>query len=581
MNVFSEFRDVVIEALNQLVKKTDLPGDLDFSRVGCEPPKDPAHGDVATNAAMVMAKPAGLNPRVLAEKLVQQLAQNPFIESCDIAGPGFVNMRLKPEFWQNELKTILEVGTHYGDSLLGKNLKVNVEFVSVNPTGPMHVGHCRGAIIGDVLVNLLKKTGYQVTREYYVNDAGAQVNALAYSLYKRYQQALGVESGELGAYGGDYLIPVGQALAKRDGEKWLNVDESVWMEPVRRFAIDAMMELIKQDLALLKIHHEIFTSEKAIIDDGGVEKAFAELETKGLIYVGQLPEPKGKIIEDWEPKDLTLFRSTQYGDDQDRPLKKSDGSWTYITGDIAYHRNKVARGFDLLINVWGSDHVGYVKRLKAATHALTDGRVPLEVVLYALVNFMDDGEALKMSKRAGTFIPVRDVVDRVGCDATRFMMVTRKTDIPLDFDFAKVIEKSKENPVYYVQYAYARACSIRRHLQAAFPSMDLSAKGLAGADFSLLAAEADLEMIKTIAEWPRQVEVAAEAREPHRISYYLYHVASVFHGLWTKGRDDAQLRFIYTEDEKKSLAKFALVQGVANVISSGLDIFGVQPLEEM
>ncbi|MBP6985680.1 MAG: arginine--tRNA ligase [Alphaproteobacteria bacterium] len=581
MNVFSEFREVVIKALKSLVENQDLSADLDFSRVACEPPKDPAHGDIATNAAMVLAKPAGLNPRVLAEKLVAQLLNNPYIESCEVAGPGFVNMTLRPVFWQSELKSIIEIGKAYGDSRLGDQRKVNLEYVSVNPTGPMHVGHCRGAIIGDVLAKLLTKTGYKVTKEYYVNDAGAQVIALAHSLYKRYQQALGVESGELGAYGGEYLIPVGQSLANRDGDKWLKVEESVWMPHLRNFAVEAMMDLIREDLALLKIHHEVFTSEAAIIAEGGVEKSFSELEEKGLIYVGQLPEPKGKTIEDWEPRDLTLFRSTTYGDDQDRALKKSDGSWTYITGDIAYHRNKVSRGYDLLINVWGSDHVGYVKRLKAATHALTDGRIPLEVVLYALVNFMDEGESLKMSKRAGTFIPVREVVDRVGCDATRFMMVTRKTDIPLDFDFAKVIEKSKDNPVYYVQYAYARACSIRRHLLATFPSIDLSPQGLAQVDFGNLKAQEEIDMIKTLAQWPRQIEVAAESREPHRISYYLYHVASVFHGLWTKGRDDAELRFIYPQDEKKSLAKFALVQGMANVIASGLDVFGVQPMEEM
>jgi arginyl-tRNA synthetase len=581
MNVFSEFRDVVVEALNALVEKAQLPNGLDYARIACEPPKDSTHGDIATNAAMVLAKPALMNPRAIAELLVNELSSNPYIERCEIAGPGFVNLTLTDTFWQNELKSIIKAQKHYGDSTLGQNKRVNVEYVSVNPTGPMHVGHSRGAIVGDILVSLLKKTGYQVTKEYYVNDAGAQVIALAQSVFKRYQQALGIETDELGTYGGDYLIPVGQALAARDGGKWLHVGEEDWLEPVKSFAIKSMMELIKQDLAMLKIHHDVFTSEQTIIKTGGIEEAFSELDAKGLIYVGQLPEPKGKHIDDWEPRDLTLFRSSTYGDDQDRPLKKSDGSWTYITGDIAYHRDKVKRGFDKLINVWGSDHVGYVKRLKAATEALTEGRVHLDVILYALVNFMDQGESLKMSKRAGTFIPVKEVIDRVGCDATRFMMVTRKTDIPLDFDFAKVIEQSKDNPIYYVQYAYARACSIRRHIESTFPSMGLSAENLQAADFALLTASEDIAMIKTLSQWPRQVEVAAEAHEPHRLSYFLYHVASVFHGLWTKGRDDAELRFIYPQDEKKTLAKYALVQGVANVIASGLEVFGVQPLEEM
>lgn len=575
MNVFSQFREIVVAAL----KRLNLPEGLDFSRIACEPPKESTHGDIAINAAMVLAKPAGMNPRDLAQMLVKELESNSFVQSCEIAGPGFVNLTLNNQFWQNELKNVLNSGKKYGDSSIGQNKKVNIEYVSVNPTGPMHVGHSRVAIVGDILVSLMKKAGYDVTKEFYINDAGAQTVHLAHSLYKRYQQALGIETSELGAYGGDYLIPVGQALAERDGNKWLNVEETVWLNPVRKFAIDAMMELIKQDLDLLKIHHDIFSSEEAIIEEGSIEKAFDELDKKGLIYTGQLPEPKGKVIEDWEPRDLTLFRSSNFGDDQDRALKKSTGDWTYVMGDIAYHRDKALRKFDLLINVWGLDHVGYVKRLAAATQALTDGKVKLEVILCALVNFMDQGEALKMSKRAGTFIPVNEVIERVGCDATRFMMVTRKTDIPLDFDFAKVIEQSRDNPIYYVQYAYARASSIGRHLKKAFPDIDLSK--LASADLSLLTAPDDIAMIKTLAQWPRQIEVAAESREPHRLSYYLYHVASVFHGLWTKGRDDAELKFIYPDNEQKSLAKFALVTGMANVIASGLDVFGVTPLEEM
>lgn len=581
MNVFAEFRDIVIKALHELAAEGRIPADLDYSRVACEPPKEAAHGDIATNAAMVMSKPVGMNPRALAELLTGVLSKNSVIQSCDIAGPGFVNLTLTDDYWRNELNNIIQAGNHYGDSSIGNNNKVNVEYVSVNPTGPMHIGHARVAIVGDILVGLLKKAGYDVTKEFYMNDAGVQTIELARSTYKRYLQALGQDAGELGSYSADYLIPVGKALAQRDGDKWVGVEESVWLDPVRYFAIDAMMELIKQDLDLLRIHHDVFTSEEAIINAGGIEKAFAELDSQGLIYTGQLPEPKGITVEDWEPRDLTLFRSSAFGDDQDRALKKSDGSWTYITGDIAYHRDKVNRGFNLLINVWGTDHVGYVKRLKAATEALTGGKVHLEVILCALVNFMDKGEVLKMSKRAGTFVEVKDVIDRVGCDATRFMMVSRKNDITLDFDFAKVIEQSKDNPVYYVQYAYARSCSIRRHVESTFPGIKLDSENLAQADFSLLTAKEDIAMIKALSEWPRQVEVAAEAREPHRLSYFLYHVASVFHGLWTKGRDDAELRFIYPQDEKKTLAKYALVQGVANVIASGLNVFGVQPLEEM
>lgn len=581
MNVFAEFREKVIQVLKGLTETGAIPQDLDFARVACEPPKEASHGDIATNAAMVLAKPAGMNPRVLAELLVEGLKSFDFIESADIAGPGFVNLTFNDDFWRQELKNILQSQAHYGDSQVGQGHKVNVEYVSVNPTGPMHVGHSRVAIVGDILVSLLKKAGYQVTKEFYINDAGVQTIQLARSAYIRYKEALGMKADEVAAYPGEYLIPVGKALAERYGDKWLNVEESVWLEPVRRFAIDAMMELIKEDLALLKIKHDVFTSEEHIIQEGGVEKAFAELEKKDLIYIGQLPEPKGKVIDDWEPKDLTLFRTTLFGDDLDRPLKKSDGAWTYIMGDIAYHRDKISRGFDLLINVWGTDHVGYVKRIKAAVEALAGGRSHLEVTLCALVNFMDQGESLKMSKRAGTFVAVKEVIDRVGCDATRFMMVSRKNDIPLDFDFSKVIEQSKDNPVYYVQYAYARACSIRRHVEATFPGVSLTPESLQKADFNLLTAREDIAMIKTLSEWPRQVEVAAEAREPHRLSYYLYHVASVFHGLWTKGRDDAELRFIYPNDEQKTLAKYALIQGMANVIASGLDVFGVKPLEEM
>lgn len=582
MNVFSQFRQVVLEALESVVKKGILPEGLDYSRVTCEPPKDTTHGDIATNAAMVLAKAAQQNPRHIAEHLAQALSGCDYILSCEVAGPGFVNLTLTDSYWRDELKEILKADHRYGDSTLGAGLKVNVEYVSVNPTGPMHIGHSRVAIVGDVLVSLLKKAGYDVTKEFYINDAGAQTIALARSVYSRYLEALGHPIDEIGGYPGDYLIPVGKALAEEQQDKLVNLPEEKWLPIIRSFAIEKMLDLIRQDLDLLGIHHDVFRSEQAVIEEGGVEKAFTELAQKGLIYTGQLPRPKGKVLDDWEPRDLTLFRTSQYGDDQDRPLKKSDGSWTYIMGDIAYHRDKISRGFDLLINVWGIDHVGYVKRLKAAVEALGDGKVHLDISLCALVKFMEQGETLKMSKRAGTFIPVKEVINRVGADVTRFMMMTRKNDIPLDFDFAKVIEQSKDNPVYYVQYAHARTCSIRRHITAVFPDLNLKSQVIAhDADLDLLTTAEDIAMIKTLAQWPRQVEVAAEAREPHRLAYFLYEIAGVFHGLWTKGKDDAELRFIYPEDKAKTYAKFALVQGVGNVIASGLKVFGVHPVEEM
>lgn len=581
MNVFAQFRLVVLKALEELTNEGSLPKEMNTERVTCEPPKDPSHGDIATNAAMVLAKDARRNPREIATHLVEKLSQNPYVESCELAGPGFVNLRLSDHFWRDQLQLILKEETNYGSSKIGEGRKVNVEYVSVNPTGPMHVGHSRVALVGDVLASLLKKAGFEVTKEFYINDAGAQTLKLAQSVYNRYLEALGHKVTEVSEYPGEYLIPVGQALAEKEKERLVSMSTEEWMPIVRPFAIQSMMDLIKEDLDVLDIHHDVFTSEQAIIDSGALEEAFKELDKKGLIYVGQLPKPKGKVLDDWEPRDLTLFKTTAYGDDQDRPLKKSDGTWTYIMGDIAYHRDKIKRGYDILVNVWGMDHIGYVKRLRAATQALSEGKVPLDVTLCALVNFLEKGEPLKMSKRAGTFIAVRDVIERVGLDATRFMMVSRKNDIPLDFDFAKVVEQSKDNPVYYVQYAHARCCSIRRHVERTFPSLDLDSKKLGLQDLKQLTEPEDIAMIKVLTQWPKQVEVAAENHEPHRLAYYLYEIAATFHGLWAKGKEESELRFIFPEDEEKTYAKFALVQGVANIIASGLEIFGVNPVEEM
>jgi len=582
MDVFKYFRSEIIKALDQLVSQGALPSDLDYSKVTCEPPREESHGDIATNAAMVLAKAAGKSPRDIAAELVKVLLkQVQDIQDCAVAGPGFVNLRIADTFWRKILSDILDQGIHYGDSQIGKGIKVNVEYASVNPTGPMHVGHCRVAVVADILAALLKKAGYDVTKEFYINDAGNQANELARSVYQRYCEALGKEVEPMGDYPGEYLIPVGKSLADKDGTKWINKPESVWLEPVRTYAIEEMMMLIRQDLDDIGIHHDVFTSERDIIERGEVAQAFSELDKKGLIYTGTLPKPKGKVLDDWEPRPLTLFKSSKFGDDSDRPLKKSDGTWAYIMGDIGYHYDKAKRGFKILINVWGVDHVGYVKRLTAATKALTDNKVDLIVKLYQLVRFFDHGQLIKMSKRTGKFISVRDVVERVGLDVVRFMMVTRKEDVVLDFDFAKVIEQSKDNPVFYVQYAHARAYSVMRHAKNTFTNLDLSATSLSKRDFSLLTFDEEIAMIRQLAQWPRQVEVAAQTREPHRLAFFLYDVAATFHSLWTKGKDKTELRFIVPDDPQKTVARLALVQAVANVIASGLHVIGVKPVEEM
>ncbi|HWI28968.1 MAG TPA: arginine--tRNA ligase [Stellaceae bacterium] len=590
MNLFSHFRDIVLAELGEL----GLPAGLDLSRIAVEPPRDAAHGDIATNAAMVLAKPTGLQPRALADRLVERLRRQPDITAAEVAGPGFINMRLAAGFWHARLAEILRAGPAYGDAAIGRGRKVNVEYVSANPTGPMHVGHGRGAVIGDALAALLEKSGFDVTREYYINDAGAQVEALAWSAYFRYLQALGAAIDEKSfagfQYQGDYLIPVGEALKKAHGESLAERDAQGrlvgkslddWLRPVRDSAIVAMMELIRTDLAAVGIEHDVFASERAIVESGAVDRALAALEAAGLIYVGTLEPPKGKLPEDWEERPQTLFRSTRFGDDVDRPLKKSDGSWTYFAGDIAYHFDKYRRGFKDMIDVWGADHGGYVKRMQAAVAALTGGEATLDVKLCQLVNLFDKGVPVRMSKRAGTFITLREVVDEVGKDVFRFVMLTRRNDQALDFDFAKVIEQSKDNPVFYVQYAHARARSVLRRAAETTGAEELTPESLANAPLARLTDPAELVLIRHLAGWPRLIESAAEAHEPHRIAFYLQELAALFHGLWNKGNDDASLRFLLSDAPDLTAARLALVQAVAFVVASGLTVFGVAPAEEM
>ena len=582
MNLFGHFDGVVRAVLSDMVKAGELPDGLDLSRLVVEPPRDASHGDVTTNAAMVLAKPAGARPRDLALALAKRLAADPDIEFAEVAGPGFVNLTLKAGFWPKLLKSVLDLGPDYGRSRRGGGLKVNVEYVSANPTGPLHVGHCRGAVYGDALANLLSQTGHDVTREYYINDAGAQVDALARSAYLRYCEALGDDIGEIpsGLYPGSYLKPVGKALAQLHGSKLQDRPESEWLEIVRNTAIAMMTDEIRSDLAALNIHHDVFFSERSL-HEGRIAAAMAELRRRGLVYEGRLPPPKGQLPEDWEDREQLLFRATAFGDDMDRPLAKSDGSYTYFAADVAYAYDKIERGFEELVYVLGADHGGYVRRLEAVTAALSQGKVKLVARLCQLVKLYRAGEPVRMSKRAGEFVTLREVVDEVGADVVRFIMLYRKNDAPLDFDFAKVTEQSRDNPVWYVQYAHARIASVFRNAAAELEGVDLGPSALAGADFALLDDPGELQVIRRIAGYPRLVEAAAEAHEPHRIAFYLYELASDFHALWNKGKDSPHLRFISKDRLHVTLARLALLCAIRDVLANGLGILGVSPVQEM
>jgi arginyl-tRNA synthetase len=564
------------------------PG-IDLSRVVVEPPRDAAHGDMATNAAMVLAKEAKAKPRDLAEQIAARLRTDDLISSVEVAGPGFINLTLKPSAWSEALRTVLREGDSYGRSAAGGAEKVNVEYVSANPTGPMHVGHCRGAVFGDALASLLTFAGHDVVREYYINDAGAQVDVLARSAFLRYREALGQNIGEIaeGLYPGDYLKPVGQALAAEHGDRLLTMSEAEWLPAVRAKAIAMMMEEIKGDLAALNIRHEVFFSERSLIEGGldQVAATIAYLRAKGDVYEGRLPPPKGAPVEDYEDREQTLFRATAYGDDVDRPLLKSDGSYTYFASDIAYHKTKFDRGFRNLVDVWGADHGGYIKRVQAAIKAITAGKAALDVKIVQLVKLLRNGEPVKMSKRSGDFVTLREVVDEVGKDAVRFMMLYRKNDAVLDFDLAKVIEQSRENPVFYVQYGHARGNSVFRNAREVIPDLpeDAAARAafLRDAAVERLTDPAELDLLRRLALYPRMIEAAAIAHEPHRIAFYLYDLASEFHALWTRGRDLPYLRFIITNDAEITKARLALVQGVVSVLASGLAVLGVHAPDEM
>jgi len=585
MNVFAEVEGKVLAALGALVKEGRLPAGLDLSAVAVEQPRDPAHGDLACNAAMVLAKAARMKPRDIAEALAAALASDPDVVSAEVAGPGFLNLRLRAAFWHGVVSSIIAAGERYGASDLGAHERTNVEYVSANPTGPMHVGHCRGAVFGDALANLLQLAGYDVTREYYINDAGAQVDVLARSAFLRYREALGEEIGEIpsGLYPGDYLKPVGQALAGKYGRSLLQMPEEDWLPIVRETAIAAMLEMIRDDLGALNIRHEVFFSERSLTQGGEdkIAKAIAALDAKGLIFKGRLEKPKGHDDEEWEDREQTLFRSTAFGDDADRALKKSDGSYTYFAADIAYHHDKLERGFRHLINVFGADHIGYIPRMKAAVAALSDGKADLDIKVCQLVKLFKGGEPFKMSKRAGTFVTLRDVVEEVGRDPVRFMMLYRKNDAPLDFDFAKVTEQSKDNPVFYVQYAHARAASVLRNAHEAFPGLEAIRDGKVVADLSLLSDAGELDLIRKAAYYPSLVAGAARAHEPHRVAFYLYDLASAFHTHWTRGNDLPQLRVIQSEDRALTAARCALIASLQTVLSSGLKVLGVGAPEAM
>ncbi|MCB1537997.1 MAG: arginine--tRNA ligase [Rhodospirillales bacterium] len=580
MNIYKDIQKDIHTLVHRLFP--DIP-QASLTRVNVEPPRDAAHGDMATNAAMVLARDAGMKPGDLAEKLAAELKQLPAVTGVEIAGPGFINLTLTPDSFRAVVPHALKTGAaHFGDSDLGAGQKVNVEYVSANPTGPIHFGHTRNAVFGDALARLLEKSGHKVTREYYTNDAGAQVDTLARSVYLRYREALG-EKIEIpqGFYPGDYLVPVAREIAREKGREWLDAPESVWLEEIKRRAVAAMMELIEKDLKLIDVRFDVFTSERALTEAGSVDRAVKKLEDMGLVYTGVLPPPKSKKVkvEDWEPTELLLFRASQFGDDQDRPLKKSDGTWAYTTPDIAYQYDKFLRGFEKLIVVVAVDHAGWVSRIKAGAAAVSGGKAVVSVQLYGLVNLMKNGQPVKLSKRAGNILTLREIVDEVGPGPVRFIMLTRKSNETIDFDMALAIEQSKDNPFFYVQYAHARCCSVMKHAADMFGALDDAALG--AVDLSLLDRAEEMTLIRLIATWPRVVEQAAVAEEPHRIAYYLYDLAAAFHAWWNRGRDDATLRFLLENDKPRSLARLALLRAVALTIASALGVIGVEPLSEL
>jgi arginyl-tRNA synthetase len=575
VTLYAHFAARIDAILDELVAAGELPAGLKREAVTVEPPRDPAHGDLATNAAMVLAKGAGTNPRVLAGLIAPRLEALDEVRSAEIAGPGFINLRLDAQLWRDELRAILAAGGDYGRLDIGKGERVNVEYVSANPTGPMHMGHCRGAVVGDALANLLEYAGFAVTREYYVNDAGGQVETLARSVHLRYREALGEDIGTIpeGFYPGDYLKPVGEALAAEFGDRFVTAPDSEWLLLFRTRAVALMMDQIRSDLAQLGIRHDIFSLESEVIGSGAADRALETLRGKGLVYEGMLELPKGKTPDDWEPVELTLFRSSQFGDDQDRPVKKSDGSWTYFGVDAAYHLAKAERS-DTLVNIWGADHAGTVKRIQAAVRALTDGKVELDVKLIQMVRLLRAGEPVKMGKRLGTFVTLADVVEEVGKDVVRFTMLTRKADAQMDFDFAKVVEASKDNPVFYVQYAHARISSLKRKAAQA----GLVPEG--PADLTLLGDE-ELALIGLAAQFPRIVAGAAESHEPHRIAFYLADMAAAFHALWNRGNDDPKRRFLLENEVNLTFARLELASAIGQILQNGLGIMGVAAAEEM
>ncbi len=583
MNIFNDFKNKIEKIILNLNAAGELPGQLDLSKITAEPPRDASHGDISTNAAMILTKQVGKPPLDVAEKIVAKLKSLPEVANVEVAKPGFINLRLQSGVWQNHLGEILKSSTNYGFENIGKGEPINVEFVSANPTGPMHVGHGRGAVFGDALSTVLEKTGYKVTREYYLNDAGAQVEKLSRTLHLRYREYFGENIGEIpaGLYPAEYMKEVAAALAERDGKKWIGKEEPEWLEPLRQFAVNHILGWIKDDLKFLGVRHDVFSSEHELIKAGKVEIMIKRLEELGLLYVGVLEPPKGKTPDDWEPRPQTLFQSTKFGDDVDRPLKKSDGSNTYFANDVAYHYDKYLRTGKNLVNCLGADHGGYVRRITAATKAVSGGEAELDCKLNQLINIMRNGEPVRMSKRAGTFVTLRDVLEDVGKDVFRFVIMTRKNDVAFDFDLVKVKEQSKDNPVFYVQYAHARICSVMRHAADMFGAAAITPDNLKKANFALLNDDAEMALIRLMAVWPRAIEASALAHEPHRLCFYIQDLAAAFHSLWNKGKDHAELRFLIEGKKEESIARLAMIESCRSIIESGLSVFGVQAVKEM